>query len=180
MAKSVIPQRSSRADDEKLAMEFLKGRRIKEKGKDVLCYLKPGTDEELEARAAFVRLLWQSDLSKSVRVRLAMLFNPIGNDSEPRELVFRHRSRGKRSDFDRDVRLATGVAIQVAGGMKLEAAIKEAMAAYGVKRATAFNAWKEHGKSELADLRARRTVAQISKEISAPIAGLGVVPYPRV
>jgi hypothetical protein len=119
MADKSVRQRSSCTDDEKLAMEFLTGPRIRENGREMHRYLKPGTDEELKARAAFTRLLWQSDLNENVRNRLMILFNPFAKSIEPRELIFRHRSRGKRPDHVRDFHLASDVAHKVAAGMKL-------------------------------------------------------------
>ncbi len=172
MAKSVIDQRTSSSDDEKLAIEFLAGRRTRENGRETHHYLSPGSYDELKAKAAFIRLLWNSDLPQSIRLSLSMLFNHIQSDAEPRELVFRYRSRGKRPDFVRDVGLAVDVAVKVERGMKLEAAIQEVMVVYGVKRATAFKAWKKHGKSSLSIPNANETKPTL-------IAGLGS-PYPRV
>jgi hypothetical protein len=176
MVKQIVHQGSSWTEDEKLAMEFLTGRRTRENGRETHRYLKPGGDDELKARAAFIRLLSQSDLNKSVRHSLGGLFNPFAGGVESRELVFRQRSRGKRSDGVRDIRLAMDVVSKADAGTKLEAAIREVMIVYGVKRATAFKAWKEHGKTRLADLQARKVITQ-SKEKPVLISGLGV-PYP--
>jgi hypothetical protein len=95
MVKQIVHQGSSWTEDEKLAMEFLTGRRTRENGRETHRYLKPGADDELKARAAFIRLLSQSDLNTSVRHSLCGLFNPFAGGVESRELVFRQRSRGK-------------------------------------------------------------------------------------
>lgn len=173
MADKYLPK----TDHQKLAMEFLTGVRVRDSdGHETHRYLEPGSDEELMARMALCYLIWQSNLHESIRLHLIMLLNPVDSELELRKLVFRFRSRGKRSDGVRDRRLAIDVALKVALGTKVEAAIQEVMTAYGVTRSTAFRIWEKHGKSFLADFTTGKAVATSSEEITAPIAGLGRPP----
>jgi hypothetical protein len=178
MAKRSVPpavRRSLRTDDERLAMEFLSGCYIREpNGRESHRYLESASEEELNARAALIRLIFRSNLNEDIRITLGALLNPVNSHFEPRELIFRFRSRGKRPDPVRDIQLATDVAFKVAAGVKVEAAIEEMMARYGVKRPTAFRAWKTYGKATLAEITARRIAESTGK--SAPIVGFGI-PY---
>src|SRR5262249_8959731 len=147
-------------DVERLAMEFLDGQFIDGPNGWSHRYLEPGSDEELKARHALVLLLVsEAPLRDYIRQRLACLFTPAGralrplgrpapvqNTWETRELVFKNRAPGNQPEHMRDFEIAKYVACKLADGIKLEAAIQESMARFGVKRPTAFRAWEAHGE----------------------------------
>jgi hypothetical protein len=133
-----------RFHDEQLAIEFLSGQFISEpNGWYARRYLAPDSDRERMAKAGFVRLL-RSDvpLDDEIRGRLADLFDPGDCPSHDRELVFKDRAPGKCAEWQRDIQIAGHVFFKVARGIKVEAAIQEAMARFSVKRPTAYRAWK--------------------------------------
>ena len=156
-----ITARRQYTDDERLALKLLCGHVTNEPRRWSHEYLEPGSDLELAARAALVRVLVsKAPLHDDIRDMLAGLFAPPGfripvspgrgrlvqSVLETRELVFKNRGPGIQPGHMRDFEIAYDVAHNLADGVKLEAAIDDAMARFGVKRPTAFRAWEAHGE----------------------------------
>jgi len=129
---------------EQLSIEFLSGQLIREShGYYSRRPLAPDSERGREAKAAFVRLL-RSDvpLNEEFRCILADLFDPSDSPTHERELVFKNRFPGNPPEWQRDMQLAGYVFYQVKAGIKVDIAIQEAMARFGVARPTAYRAWK--------------------------------------
>jgi hypothetical protein len=154
---------STSADDERLVGDLLNGQFIEERSGWSHRFLEPDSPEEQAARLALVRLLMgRAPLSDHIRERLASLFVPIGfiargsrsrgnatlllNRHETRQLVFKNRAAGAQPEHARDITIANDLARKLADGVKLEAAIREAMDRFRVKRPTVLRAWKAHGE----------------------------------
>jgi hypothetical protein len=129
-------------DDEKLAFNFLFGRRVGAPGGLTKpAYLKG--DDELRARAALVRLLRsRRALLPLIRHGLANLLDTDAPAPDDRQFLIRYRSKGGPSQDFAHYKIA--LFVNALGWKKTEAAVQAAMTEFKVDRKTVYKARKEY------------------------------------
>jgi hypothetical protein len=131
--------------DEWLADFFLWGDSPPTFGRIKRRYPKPG-DEEREALQALLRVLKsEQPLSRTLRNRLAELFDPDSTKAE-RHLKIKFRRSGHQSQQRQDAQIARYVSFQEKKHGKNEAAIRDAQTRFELSRSKIFEALNRHKK----------------------------------
>jgi hypothetical protein len=130
----------SRKEDEQLAEQLFFGTTVRGKsGRAQKEYLKKDSVDERSAREALVRLLSRDDCVDT-KVLLCDALRSTGKGE--RRLVFQSRNKGKRPDLSSDFSVAFHVRRLGNEGVKVEAAVHDAMQKFGLSRKAVFECIK--------------------------------------
>ena len=149
-----------------LALEYLNGRLIEKDGKVLFEYLGPGSERELKAKMALIKLLNEPSLDERIRNALGLLLAPtqeLGKlvNEYPREFVIQPRRGGTQPRPELSFEIALYVASAVYRDTNLDTAVYEAAQRYGVSERTVRRAW---GKERMA-----RSFAKAEAEADHPV-----------
>jgi hypothetical protein len=152
--------------DVRLALEYLAGKFEKdEHGRITHKFHEPGSEEEARSRAALIKLLREHrELNPVIRFWLAGLLDP-DSQLEERTFTIANRRSGRQPRHALMVSIALFIALEIAGGRKIESVKEEAKDLYRVSMSTVDRSWTDY-KDEMITFaepyvlmwKARRTI----------------------